>query len=132
MIYAALVGWVLAALATGMWLGERGKRLFIQNFQVYGQPNPLQKAVVWSDPEPEDRLASDDEEVVQTLESMMGTRVTRSGPEGNGKIEYDEGTLENGIEYLLKAAKEDGVTLTEAQAREEVERMLNAEGPDML
>ena len=79
-----------------MWLGERGKRLFIQNFQVYGQPNPLQKAVVWSDPEPEDRLASDDEETVLKLESIMGTRVTRSGPEGNGKIEYEQETADTG------------------------------------
>jgi hypothetical protein len=128
MIYAAFVGWVLAALAAGMWLGERGKRLFIQNIQVYGQPNPLQKAVVWEDPDPESRI----EEEITKLESVMGTRVTRSGPEDNGKIEYDAETLENGIDYLLKAAKEDGVQLSEAQAREEVEKMLNAEGPDML
>ena len=128
MIYAAFVGWVLAALATGMWLGERGKRLFIQNFQVYGQPNPLQKAVSWDDPTPEDRI----EETITNLESVMGTRVTRSGPEDNGKIEYDEKTLENGIEYILKAAKEEGVQLSRDEARDEVERMLNAEGPDML
>ncbi len=128
MIYAAFVGWVLAALAAGMWLGERGKRLFIQNFQVYGQPNPLQKAVVWSDPEPEDRI----EETVGELESIMGTRVTRSGPEDNGKIEYEPETLENGIDYLLAAAKEDGVQLSRKEAKEEVEKMLNAEGPDML
>ena len=128
MIYAAFVGWVLAALAAGMWLGERGKRLFIQNFQVYGQPNPLQKAVVWSDPEPEDRI----EETVGELESIMGTRVTRSGPENNGKIEYEAETLENGIDYLLAAAKEDGVQLSRKEAKEEVEKMLNAEGPDML
>lgn len=132
MIYAAFVGWVLAALATGMWLGERGKRLFIQNFQVYGQPNPLQKAVVWSDPEPEDRLAGDGEETVMELESIMGARVTRSGPEDNGKIEYEAETLENGIDYLLQAAKEDGVQLSRKEAKEEVEKMLNAEGPDML
>ena len=128
MIYVALVGWVLAALGLGMWLGERGKRLFIQNFQIYGQPNPTEKATSWDDPTPEDRV----EEEITRLESVMGTRVTRSGPEANGKIEYDPETLENGIDYLMQAAKEDGVTLTKEQAKDEVERMLNAEGPDML
>jgi hypothetical protein len=123
-----LVGWAVAGFAIGMWRGERRARIFIENFQVYGQGNPLQKAVSWDDPTPEGRI----EEEITKLESVMGTRVTRSGPEGNGKIEYDEETLENGIEYLLKAAEEDGVPLTKKQARDEVERMLNAEGPDML
>ena len=123
-----LVGWVIADFAAGMWNGERRARIYIENFQVYGQPNPPQKAVSWDDPSPEGRI----EDEITKLENVMGARVTRSGPEANGKIEYDPETMENGIEYLLEIAKEDGVALTEKQARDEVERMLNAEGPDML
>lgn len=123
-----LLGWAIAGFAVGMWNGERRARIYIQNFQTYGQQNPLQKAMSWDDPTPEDRI----EDEIGKLENVMGARVTRSGPEDNGKIEYDAETLDNGIEYLLRAAKEDGVTLTEKQARDEVERMLNAEGPEML
>ncbi len=120
-----LVGWAFAGLAFGMWRGERRARIFIENFQVYGQSNPLQKAVVWEDETPESRV----EKTIDQLESIMGTRV---GTSDNGKVEYDKDTIENGIEYLLEMAKEDGHQLTKEQAREEVERMLNAEGPDML
>ncbi len=128
MIYAAFVGWVIAALAIGLWLGERGRRVFIQNLQTYGHGNSLQKAAAWDDETAEDRV----EKTATTLANIMGVRVTRSGPEANGKIEHDPATIENGIEYLLSVAKAEGEQLSEEDARDEVERMLNAEGGDML
>jgi hypothetical protein len=47
-------------------------------------------------------------------------------------LEFDEQTVEQGVEYLLAMAKEDGQQLSRKDALEEVERMLNAEGPEML
>jgi hypothetical protein len=65
------------------------------------------------------------------MESLMGQRVTSPGSE-NGRLEFDEQTVEQGVEYLLAMAKEDGQQLSRKDALEEVERMLNAEGPEML
>ena len=123
----AFVGWVGAAFAASGWMAERRTRIFVSNYRAYGtgEPSP---AVVWPDDDPETRI----EETIDKLESVMGERVTRSGPGVNGKAEYDEDTIENGIDYLLEVAKEEGAHLSRDQAREEVERMLNAEGPDML
>ncbi len=82
----------------------------------------------WPDDDPETRL----NETIDALENVMGERVSRSGPGVDGKVEYNEDTIENGVNYLLEMAKESGAQLSRDQAREEVERMLNAEGPDML
>ncbi len=122
-----LVGWAVAGFAAGMWRGERRTRIFIENYRTYGtgEPSP---AVVWPDDDPETRI----EKTIDKLESVMGVRVTRSGPGVNGRVEYDEDTIDNGIDYLLEMAKESGAQLSRDQAREEVERMLNAEGPDMI
>jgi hypothetical protein len=122
-----LVGWAVAGLATGMWRGERRARIYIENFRTYGQSEPAAKATAWVEPDAEDRV----EEEIDRMESLMGTRVTRSGPEDNGKLEFDEDTIENGIDYLLEVAKESGEQLSRAQAKDEVERMLSAEGPEM-
>lgn len=122
-----LVGWVIGGFALGMWNGERRARIYIENFRNYGQSNPLQKAVVWTDEDAEDRV----EQEIDRMESLMGTRVMRSGPEDNGKIEFDKDTIENGIEYLISMAKESGEQMSREQAKDEVERMLAAEGPDM-
>ena len=130
MIWIAIIGlagWAFAGFATGMWRGERRARIFIENHHVYGQSEPAAKATAWVEPDAEDRV----EEEIDRLESLMGTRVTRSGPEDNGKIEYDEDTIENGIDYLLEVARESGEQLSREQARDEVERMLAAEGPEM-
>ena len=122
-----LVGWVIAGFAVGMWRGERRARIFIENFRAYGQSSP-QRATAWTDEDAEDRV----EETIDNLESIMGARVTRSGPEGNSKIEHDPETIENGIEYLLSMAKEEGAKLSRKDAKDEVERMLAAEGPEMI
>ncbi len=122
-----LVGWAVAGFAIGMWNGERRARAYIENYRAYGQSKPLQKAVVWTDEDAEDRV----EQEIDRMESIMGTRVTRSGPEDNGKIEFDEETIDNGVEYLLKVARESGEQLSKEQARDEVERMLTAEGPEI-
>ena len=122
-----LVGWAVAGLATGLWRGESRARIFIENYRAYGQSEPSAKAVVWTDEDAEDRV----EKEIDKLESLMGTRVTRSGPEDNGKLEFDEDTIENGIDYLLEVAKESGEQLSREQARDEVERMLAAEGGEM-
>ncbi len=122
-----LVGWVIGGFALGMWNGERRARIYIENFRAYGQSEPSAKATAWVDPNAEDRM----EEEIDRLQSIMGTRVTRSGPEDNGKLEFDEDTIENGIDYLLEVAKESGEQLSREQARDEVERMLTAEGGEM-
>jgi hypothetical protein len=127
MMALGVLGWVLAALMVGLWLGERTSRLYLQNIQFYGQPNPLQTATAWSDETPEDRV----EKTIDQIEDVMGTRVTRSGPGVDGKVEYDEDTIENGVEYLLSEAREHGEQLSREAATEEVERMLAAEGPNM-
>ena len=123
-----LVGWAFAGFATGMWRGERRARIFIENYRAYGQSEPSAKATAWMDEDAEDRV----ENTVKNLESLMGTRVMRSGPGENGRLEFDEDTIENGIAYLLETARESGEQLTREQAKDEVERMLTAEGPEML
>jgi len=122
-----LVGWLIAGFAVGMLNGERRARKFIENYRAYGQSEPSAKATSWVDPNAEDRI----EEEIDKLQSLMGTRVTRSGPEDNGKLEFDEDTIENGVNYLLEVARESGEQLSKEQARDEVERMLAAEGPEM-
>ena len=122
-----LVGWVIAGFAVGMLNGERRARKEIENFRAYGQAEPSAKATSLVEPDAEDRI----EEEIDKLQSIMGTRVTRSGPEDNGKLEFDEDTIENGVNYLLEVARESGEQLSKEQARDEVERMLAAEGPEM-
>ena len=121
----AFVGWVGAAFAASGWMAERRTRIFVSNYRAYGAGEPV-KATSWPDDDPETRL----NETIEEIGSIMGTRV-RSGPGENGKVEYDADTVENGIDYLLQVAKEEGQQLSRDQAREEVEKMLNAEGPDM-
>jgi hypothetical protein len=127
MMALGVLGWVVAALMVGLWLGERTSRLYLQNIQFYGQPNPLQTATAWSEETPEDRI----EDTMDRIQSAMGERVTRSGPGVDGKVEYDEDTVENGIDFLLSEARENGEHLSREQAADEVERMLAAEGPSM-
>jgi hypothetical protein len=122
----AFVGWVGAAFAASGWMAERRTRIFVSNYRAYGSGEPS-KATSWPDDDPETRL----NETIDELSSIMGTRV-RSGPGDNGKVEYEADTVENGIDYLLEVAREEGQQLSRDQAREEVEKMLNAEGPDML
>jgi hypothetical protein len=124
---AALIGWAYAGFATGMWRGERQARIFIENYKAYGQSEPAAKAESWADETPESRV----EDTIDKMESLMGQRVTSPGAE-NGRLEFDSETVEQGVEYLLAMAKEDGQQLSRKDAEEEVERMLNAEGPDML
>ncbi len=123
----AFVGWVGAAFAASGWMAERRTRIFVSNYKTYGAGEPV-GATSWPDADPEARV----EKTIDEISSIMGTRVTRSGPEDNGKVEYEADTVENGIDYLLEVAREEGQQLSRDQAREEVERMLNAEGPDML
>ncbi len=127
MMAFGVLGWILAALMLGLWLGERTSRLYLQNIQFHGQPNPLQAATAWDDETPEDRV----EETINRIENVMGNRITRSGPGVDGKVEYDEDTIENGVEFLLSEAREHGEQLSREQAKDEVERMLSAEGPNM-
>jgi len=123
----AFVGWVGAAFAASGWMAERRTRIFISNYRAYGAAEPV-RATSWPDVDPEARL----DKTIDQLESVMGERVTRSGPGANGKVEYEQDTIEAGIDYLLEVAREEGHQLSRDEARDEVERMLNAEGPDML
>ena len=117
------IGWALAGGGWAMWFGERRTRIFIENFKVYGTSNPLQKAVTWQEPEPEDRI----EEAIDNLTN--GKRRQRH-PESE-RVEYEVETVETGIEWLLAEAKGRGEVLTREDAESEARRMLNADGPDM-
>ena len=53
------LGYVLAALMVGLWLGERGRRQATERFLVYGTPEDRRAPVVSRRPakEAEDRIA---------------------------------------------------------------------------
>lgn len=118
----AIVGWSAAAFAISAWWAERKIRIFIENFSAFGgTPRP---AVSWPEDTPEDRI----EEEIKKIESIAGERMQRSAPTD---VKFDQETLQNGIDYLLHAARERGEQLTVEQATDEAERMLNAEGTEM-
>lgn len=118
----AIAGWVVALLAIFQWFNERRMRIFVQNFNTFGGV-PLNKARVYDPPDEHDRL----EKTLDRIQGIAG--VKEGGPMGEGQ--YDEDTIQNGIAYILEVAKAEGMQVSLEQAREEAERMLNAEGPDM-
>ncbi len=116
----AIAGWVIALLAVFQWFNERRMRIFVQNFTAFG--GVPQKARVYDPPDEHTRL----EETIDRIQGIAG--VKRTDPVDGG---YDEQTLENGIAYILEVARLNGEQVSIEQARDEAERMLNAEGPDM-
>ena len=126
-LWAALAvsGWVVAVVMLGWWLGERRMRIWVQNQATFGG-QPLKKAVVYDPPDAEDRL----EEALDTAENIERIAGTKRTDPDQG-IFWDQETLQNGVDWLLHQARENGEALTEAQARSEAELMLNAQGTEM-
>ena len=125
LLLTAIVGWVLAVLMMGLWLGERRMRIFVQNYTTFGG-TPLKKAVVFSQPDAEDAI----EEAIDRIHGIAGTKKVARQPTPED-AKFTEETLQNGIDYLLHEARESGQSLTVDQATEEALRMLNAEGTEM-
>lgn len=119
--WLAITGWVVALLAVFQWFSERKLRIYIQNFTTFGGI-PLKKARVYDPPDEHSRL----EDTIDRIQGIAG--VKRTGPMDGA---YDKQTLENGVAYILEVARLNGEQVSEETAREEAERMLSAEGPDM-
>ena len=120
----AIIGWALAVLMGGMWLGERRMRIFVQNYTTFGG-TPLKKAVVFREPDAEDAI----EEAIDKIEGIAGTKVARQPTPQDAKFSAE--TLQNGIDFLLHEARENGRQLSVEEATTEAELMLNAEGTEM-
>lgn len=89
-------GWLLAAIAFGLWLGERRSSETLENVARYGKPHEPERAQTYQRPEPE-------EEVVQEIE---------------------EQAIDSLAEDLKARAKRLDENITDQQAREEAERLL--------
>jgi hypothetical protein len=119
----AIAGWVLAVLMMGLWLGERRMRVFIQHYTTFG--GTPQKARLYTPPDAEDNLDA----AIDKIEGIAGTREARRATPEDAK--YTAETLNNGVQWLMDQAREAGSSLSLAEATEEAERMLNAEGTEM-
>jgi hypothetical protein len=124
LLLTAIVGWIVAVLMMGLWLGERRMRIFVQNYTTFGG-TPLKKAVVFSQPDAEDAI----EEAIDRIEGIAGAKVARQPTPEDSKFTAE--TLQNGIDWLLHEARENGHQLTVGEATDEAMRMLNAEGTEM-
>lgn len=124
LLLTAIVGWVLAVLMMGLWLGERRMRIFVQNYTTFGG-TPLKKAVVFEQPDAEDAI----EAAIDRIEGIAGTGEKRRATPEDAKFTAE--TLDNGVEWLMAQAREEGQILSVDQATEEALRMLNAEGTEM-
>lgn len=122
------LGWGVALLFIGLWIGERRARRWVENMHFFGTPNALQKAVVSVPVEPEDRIDEAIDEATGVTSSGRRVRIVR--PE-DSQPAFSEATVENGVEYLLEDARKAGVQLSREEARDEVMRMLNAEGAEI-
>jgi hypothetical protein len=125
LLLTAIVGWIVAVLMMGLWLGERRMRIFVQNYTTFGG-TPLKKAVVFSQPDAEDAI----EDAIDRIHGIAGTKKVARQPSAED-AKFTQETLQNGIDWLIHEAKENGQALTYDQATEEALRMLNAEGTEM-
>lgn len=107
----------VAAVFFGLWLGERKARIYMQNWQQFGTPDPLKRAVVLP-------------QELQAVDGKPDLRIMRR-EDTPPAVEFDPGTIENGVQFLLNEARMRGESLSEEDARDEAIRMLNAEGPEM-
>lgn len=120
----AVVGWAAAFFAISLWWGERRMRIFVQNYTTFGG-TPLKKAVVFEQPDAEDAI----EAAIDRIEGIAGTGEKRRATPEDAKFTAE--TLDNGVEWLMAQAREEGQILSVDQATEEALRMLNAEGTEM-
>jgi hypothetical protein len=120
----AIVGWAAAFFAISMWWSERRMRIFVHNYTTFGG-TPLKKARVFAPPDEEQVL----ETALDRIEGIANTKVSRQPTPEDAKFTAE--TLDNGVQWLMAQAREQGSMLTVEQATEEAERMLNAEGTEM-
>jgi len=120
----AIIGWAVALMMAGLWLGERRMRIFVQNYTTFGG-TPIKKAKIFREPDAEDVL----EQAIDRIEGIAGTKVARQPTPEDAK--FTQETLQNGIDWLMHEAKESGRQLSVEEATDEAERMLNAEGIEM-
>lgn len=120
----AIAGWVVAVLMLALWLAERRIRIFVQNYTTFGG-TPIKKARVFAQPDAEDAV----EEAIDRIEGIAGTNEKRRATPEDAKFSAE--TLQNGIDYLLHEARENGRQITVGEATDEAMRMLNAEGTEM-
>lgn len=104
--WAAAGGWITAALLYGLWLGERRTRILMHNMRTFGTPAPGKASVFMPGLEPAGPklVASEDAEAMQ----------------------WSEETVEKGVRELQAMYEQEGVPITEKEAREQVELMLNS------
>ncbi len=100
--FLAALGWIAAALAIGLWWGERGRRKAAENWVVTGAPEAPKAVSMAPSKEAEDRFA----------ESVQ---------------EYSKESVDRGVQQLMADAKTAGVAISEADARRDVETMLSGE-----
>lgn len=125
MEYIAITGWALALIMVGLWWGEKGRRIFVQNYTTFGG-TPLKKAKVWSQEDAESRL----EDEIDRIQNIGGAKMTRVGP-SEPEVKFTRETLETGVQFLLDEALARGEQLSRAEAQDEAARMLNAEDGEM-
>lgn len=117
-----IIGWALAVFGISQWLVERRLRVFFQNQATFGG-TPLKKARVFAQPDAEDHL----EETIDRIQGIAGEK-RRATPED---AKFTAETLQNGIDWLLQEAQDNGRSLSVGEAADEAMRMLNAEGTEM-
>lgn len=121
----ATVGWTFGFAMLTLWIGERGRRKYIENVQLYGGPRALKKASFYHPEDPEERIE-------RAIDQANGqTEKVRLVREEDAPPAFDRQTIENGVQYLLEDARLRGIQLSVEEARDEAIRMLNAEGPEM-
>lgn len=108
---AAATGWIVAALLYGLWLGERRTRIAIHNMQTYGTATPLKASVLMPGLEPPGPklVPSEDAEAAQ----------------------WSQETIEKGVTDLRAQYALEGIPISEKEAREQVEIMLNSQDGTM-
>lgn len=101
----AVLGWIVAALMVGLYLGERGRRRAAERWAVTGLPD------TGSPPPAVSRVPSEEAEDRFRREAQA----------------FTEEAVERGVAQLLEDAKAAGMTVDQKKLRADVERMLAGE-----
>ena len=101
----AMLGWMVAAGATGLWWGEKGRREAAERLAVSGNPAGPLAFRLPDQSDPETRVMS------------MGRTVDEAN--------FSEDTIAKGIEALQTEAKALGRPLAPEEARRQVMAMLH-------
>lgn len=95
----AFTGWLAAALMVGLWFGERGRRRSAERWAVTGSPHTPKAVSMAPSKEAEDRFT----------ESVQ---------------EYSKETVDRGVKQMMADARTQGIEVSEADIRRDVENML--------